>query len=164
MGTAEKVNRITEAKVWVGEIPLYARYTVGIAGERFFREIKDNARIMGTKCPHCKILYVPARLYCERCFSELEEWVEVPPRGEVHTFTVLHMDLEENPLEKPIILAFVKLDGADGGIVHYLGEVEPDEVYIGMRVEAVFKPAEERKGEIADIKYFRPTGGEYAGI
>jgi uncharacterized OB-fold protein len=164
MATLEKVERITEIKAWRGEIPLYGRYTVGIAGERFFREIKDNARIMGTKCPRCGILYVPARLYCERCFSKLEEWVEVPPRGEVHTFTILHLDLEENHLEKPQILAFVKLEGADGGLVHYLGEVEPEEVYIGMRVEAVFRPKEERRGEITDIKYFRPIGGDYAGI
>jgi uncharacterized OB-fold protein len=28
-----------------------------------------------------------------------------------------------------------------------------------MRVEAVFKPKEERRGEITDIKYFRPIGG-----
>ncbi|MCS7285654.1 MAG: Zn-ribbon domain-containing OB-fold protein [Anaerolineae bacterium] len=164
MATTEKVKRISDIRTWEGEIPLYARYTVGLAGERFFREIKDNARIMGTKCLRCNILYVPARLYCERCFSGLEEWVEVPPRGEVHTFTVLHQDLEEEPLEKPLILAFVKLEGADGGLVHYLGEVDPGEVYIGMKVEAVFKPAEEREGGITDIKYFRPTGGKYAGI
>ncbi len=164
MSATEKVERITEARVWRGEIPLYARYTAGIAGERFFREIKENARIMGTKCSRCNILYVPARLYCERCFSKLEEWEEVPPRGEVHTFTILHMDLEENPLDKPAIVAFIRLERADGGLVHYLGEVEPDEVYIGMKVEAVFKPPEERKGEITDIRYFRPAGGNYAGI
>ncbi|MEM2446417.1 MAG: Zn-ribbon domain-containing OB-fold protein [Candidatus Bathyarchaeia archaeon] len=159
MAVTEKVEGINKIKAWEGEIPLYARYTLGIAGERFFREIKDNARIMGTKCTRCNILYVPARLYCERCFSKLEDWIEVPPQGEVHTFTILHRDLEDNPLEKPLILAFVKLEGADGGFVHYLGEVEPDEVYIGMKVKAVFKPAEERKGEITDIKYFKPIGG-----
>lgn len=164
MAATEKVERITDVRVWKGEIPLYGRYTAGIAGERFFREIKDNARIMGTKCNRCNILYVPARLYCERCFSKLEDWVEVPSRGEVHTFTILYRDLDENPLERPLILAFVKLEGADGGFVHYLGEVDPDKVYIGMKVEAVFKPAEERKGEITDIKYFRPAGGDYAGI
>jgi uncharacterized OB-fold protein len=50
----------------------------------------------------------------------------------------------------------VKIDHTDGGLVHYLGDVKPDEVYIGMPVEAVFKPKKQRKGSILDIKYFKP--------
>jgi len=37
-----------------------------------------------------------------------------------------------------------------------LGEVELDELYIGLPVEALFKPKKEREGSILDIKYFRP--------
>ncbi len=37
-----------------------------------------------------------------------------------------------------------------------MGEVDPEQVQIGMRVEAVFK--EEREGNIFDIRYFRPIG------
>ncbi len=153
----DKVNIITQAKAWVDRFPLTGRYTYGIAGERFFREIKDNARFMGTRCPTCDLVYVPPRLYCERCFAHLDEWVEVSPVGTVATFTVLHVDLDENPLPEPQIVALVELDGADGGLVHFLGEVEPDDVYTGMPVEAVFKPAEERVGAITDIRYFRPA-------
>ncbi len=153
----DKVNIITQAKAWVDRFPLTGRYTYGIAGERFFREIKDNARFMGTRCPTCDLVYVPPRLYCERCFAHLDEWVEVSPVGTVATFTVLYVDLDENPLSEPQIVALVELDGADGGLVHFLGEVEPDDVYTGMPVEAVFKPAEERVGAITDIRYFRPA-------
>ena len=153
----DKVNIITQAKAWVDRFPLTGRYTYGIAGERFFREIKDNARFMGTRCPTCDLVYVPPRLYCERCFAHLNEWVEVGPVGTVATFTVLHVDLDENPLPEPQIVALVELDGADGGLIHFLGEVEPDDVYTGMPVEAVFKPAEERVGAITDIRYFRPA-------
>jgi len=158
MSVTEKIERITEIKAWRGEMPLTGRYTAGIAGERFFREIKDNARIMGTRCPNCGITYVPARLYCERCFAKLEEWVEVPPTGIVHTFTVVHRNLDDEPLAEPEIIAFIQLDDSDGGLVHRLGEVSPDEVHIGMRVEAVFKPREEREGSILDIKYFKRIG------
>jgi probable rRNA maturation factor len=42
------------------------------------------------------------------------------------------------------------------GILHLLGEVEPKDVEIGMKVEAVWKPAKEREGAITDIRYFRP--------
>ena len=41
--------------------------------------------------------------------------------------------------------------------MHLLGEVEPDEVKIGMKVQAVWKPAKERVGAITDILYFKPV-------
>jgi len=153
----EKVNTNLAAKAWRGEIPLQSLYTVGLAGERFFREIKDNGKLWGTYCPRCDIVYVPAQLFCERCLEELTEWKEVSAEGTVETFTVLHLDLDGNPLPQPQILAFIRLAGADGGLVHFLGEVSPGEVYIGQPVAAVFKPQEEREGSILDIKYFRPA-------
>jgi uncharacterized OB-fold protein len=43
-----------------------------------------------------------------------------------------------------------------GGIMHLLGEVDPQKVKIGMRVQAVWKPPKEREGAITDILYFKP--------
>jgi hypothetical protein len=54
-------------------------------------------------------------------------------------------------------LAYVKLEGANGGLVHYLGEIEPEQVYIGLEVEAAFKDVAEREGSILDVRYFRPV-------
>jgi hypothetical protein len=112
---------------------------------------------MGTRCTACDLVYVPATMFCERCFAELEEWVEVPSQGEVFTFTVLYRDLDEKPLVPPAILAYVKLEGANGGLVHYLGEIEPEQVHIGLAVEAAFKDVAEREGSILDVRYFRPV-------
>lgn len=140
---------------WKGNLPVTSRYTYGLAGERFFRAIKDEGRILGTRCPECDITYVPAVLFCERCMAELTEWVDVGLLGEVHTYTILFEDLDGNPLAQPEIVAFIRL--GDGGLVHRLSGVDPDELYIGMTVEPVFKPAEERTGSILDILYFRPA-------
>lgn len=158
MSLLERIVHPDQTKAWYGEIPIQNRYTMGIAGERFFREIKENARFWGTRCPHCDLIYVPPRLYCERCFAHLEDWVEVPTTGRVHTFTVVHLDLDGNPLPEPRVVAFIQIDGTDGGLVHDLGEVDPEEVCIGMCVEAVFKDPAERRGSITDIRYFRPVG------
>lgn len=157
MAILEKVDKLHQAVAWRGEIPISSRYTAGIAGERFFREIKDHGRILGTRCEACALTYVPATMFCERCFAELGVWVEVPARGKVFTFTELHRNLDDNPLEPPTILAYVKLEGANGGLVHYIGETEENTIYIGMEVEAVFKDADEREGSILDVKYFRPV-------
>ncbi|MNT99078.1 hypothetical protein D3C72_2418330 [compost metagenome] len=61
--------------------------------------------------------------------------------------------LQQMPL--PYVVGLIKLDGADTALVHYLGEVVPEAVKVGMRVRAVL--AEERHGNIWDIRYFRPT-------
>lgn len=140
---------------WRGEMPVVSRYTAGLAGERFFRAVKDEGRILGTRCTQCDRTYVPATIFCERCLGKLEEWVDVGTRGQVHTYTLLYEDLDDARLDTPEIVAFVRL--GNGGLVHRLGEVEAEAVTIGMPVEAVFKPADERDGSILDIVYFRPV-------
>ena len=157
MAILEKVDKLHQATAWRGEMPLMSRYTAGIAGETFFREIKDNARIVGTRCSNCDLVYVPATIFCERCFAELDEWVQVPSQGTVFTYTVLYRDLDNRPLEPPAILAYVKLEESTGGLVHYLGEIDPEDVYVGLEVEPLFKDAAEREGSILDIEYFRPA-------
>lgn len=140
---------------WQGSLPVASRYTYGLAGERFFRALRDEGVILGSRCGRCGITYVPARQFCERCFDELQDWYDVGTRGEVHAFTRLHTNLDGSPLVEPELIAFVRI--ADGGIMHRLGEVDPEMIEIGMAVEAVLKPASERKGSILDIEHFRPT-------
>jgi uncharacterized OB-fold protein len=140
---------------WQGELPVINRYSYGLAGEKFFRLIKDEAQIMGTHCPTCDHTYVPAAAFCERCLSKLDEWVDVGTIGDIVTYTFLHVDLDGSPLEKPEVIAFIRL--GDGGLVHHLGEIEPEQVEIGLLVEAVFKPKSKRIGSIQDIKYFKPA-------
>ncbi len=157
MPILEKVDRLADARAWYGDMPVESLYTAGIAGERFLRAIKDEGRLLGTHCAHCDITYLPPAIYCERCFAELNDWVEVGPGGEVHSFTVMAVGPDGAPLERPVVVAFVQLDGADGGLIHYLSDVDADEVEIGMRVVPVFKPAGERRGSILDITHFKPA-------
>jgi len=145
-------------QAWFGSLPVTSRYTYGLAGERFFRALKDHGTFLGSVCPRCERVYVPAVAFCERCLGSLEEWIDVGTVGEVHTFTVLHVNADGSPKEPAEIIAFVKI--RDGGFVHKLGEVSIEEVFIGMPVEAVLKPAQQREGSISDILYFKPLASE----
>jgi len=155
--TLEKITDAREIRHWPGHMETDYIYTMGIAGERFFNEIKKNGRIMGAKCKKCGVVYVPPRIYCERCFEKPEQWLDVGKRGTVHTYTIAHIDLDGSKLKQPTIYAMVKIEGTDGGLIHKIGEIDPEEVKIGMKVEAVFKPREKREGSITDIKYFKPV-------
>lgn len=138
-----------------GSIEISYEWSAGIAGSRFFQEIRDNKRIMGTKCPKCGRVLVPPRIFCEECFVDVEEWVEVSSKGELVTFGESYLGTDGSKLKEPWIVGIIRLDGADGGLIHYIGEARPEELKIGMRMEAVFN--EERNGNILDIKHFRPS-------
>ena len=142
---------------WIDDFPVVSRYTYGLAGERFFRAIKDEGKIFGTRCSQCDRVYVPGVIFCERCLSELDEWVDVGTVGEIYSFTLLYENYDGSPREEPEIVAFIKF--ADGGLIHRLDERDTEAIEIGMKVEAVFKPKTERVGSILDIAYFRPPKG-----
>jgi uncharacterized OB-fold protein len=93
---------------------------------------------------------------CPACFTEKTEWVDVSDVGTLLSFAVARRQFEAIPKNKkvPVIWGLVKLDGADTAMLHYLDEVKPEELKIGMRVKAVF--SESRKGTIRDISHFKP--------
>ncbi len=145
----------TAPPAWHGELPVSSRYTFGLAGERFFRALKDEGIIYGTHCPKCEWTYVPAALFCERCLAELVEWVDVGTIGKIHTYTLLYKNYDGSPRETPELIAFISL--GDGGIIHRIGGISPEEVEIGLEVQAVFKDENDREGSILDIVYFKPV-------
>ena len=156
MGLVERHSRTTDLTNWRGQIPVNYVYTMGRAGEKFFRGILKG-QLLTTECQTCSVTYLPPRIYCERCFARLEEsYTKVPAQGTVHTFTACHKTLDGSHTDDPILLAMIRIDQTDGGLVHYLGEVKPDAVYVGMPVQAKFKSKKERVGSILDIAYFKP--------
>ncbi len=156
MSLIERLQKTTDVTYWEGQIPMSYIYTVGRAGEVFFREL-INGKILGAKCDACNTIYVPARIFCEKCFARLEgKYLDVGTKGRVYTFTQCYETYEGIRKDEPSIVAVIHIDGTQGFLVHWLGEVDFKDVSIGMPVEAVFKPKKDREGSILDIKYFRP--------
>ena len=153
---ADRVEKLKDADVFVyhGKIYIPNTYTAGAVGSRFLIELRDNKKIMGTKCPACDKVYVPARSVCKYCYAQLDRWVEVSDTGTLVTYTVAGQRNGVQPVDPPIIYGIIQLDGASTSIVHMLSEVDFEKLVIGMRVKAVF--AEKRVGSILDIKYFKP--------
>jgi len=142
----------TTLSAWQDEMPVTNRYTFGVAGERFFRAIKDEGRILGTHCSKCDRVYVPAAIFCERCLGEIDEWVDVGTVGEIVTFTDLFVDYDGSRLDEPKTVAFIRFE--DGGLIHLLVAADSSEIEIGLQAKAIFKPEIEREGSILDISHF----------
>jgi hypothetical protein len=137
-----------------GRLAMPYRYFPGPVATRFFLALRDEARILGIRCPQCRMVYVPPEPTCGRCFSKLEEWVEVGKEGILQGYTITHYSLPVHPAPAPVIYGLIRLDRADTALLHLLGQVDADDLKIGMRVEAVFRM--ERRGNILDIEHFRP--------
>jgi acetyl-CoA C-acetyltransferase len=134
-----------------------ARYEwdTGVAVSRFLDGLRE-ARIVGRECRGCGRVLVPPRMFCERCFRGTDAWVDVEGTGVVETFSICRVAWDMSPLDEPQLPAVISIDGSAGGILHVLGEIAPDDVRVGMAVEAVWRPESERTGSILDIAYFRP--------
>ena len=150
----EKINRAGHPRQVSGDIPIYHRYTLGVAGERFFKAMRDDRQLLASPCPKCRDRLLPPKMYCERCFEETsDDWLRVDGPGYVRSFTVVHKSLDEDPLDPPVIIALVSWEGVRGGLVHRIEGVTPDQVTMGMAVEPEW--AEQRVGALSDISHFR---------
>lgn len=136
-----------------------ARYAwdagIGIGG---YLEGLKQGEIRGRICHGCNRTLVPPRMFCEQCFRPTDAWTTVRDTGTVNTFSLAYITWDMRELIEPDIPAVIDLDGASPGIgiMHKLGDVDPDTVHTGMRVRAVWKPPAERTGSILDIAYWAP--------
>lgn len=140
------------------EVPINLQYefTAGAALTRFLTRIREG-RIIGERCPLCSNVYVPPRGSCSRCGIETAETVELPDTGIIESFTIVHIPLPGNPIKPPFIAANIRLDGADIAFLHLVSEVPNEQVKVGMRVQAVWKPREQWTHTFENISWFKPV-------
>jgi uncharacterized OB-fold protein len=136
-----------------GGMPVAFHYTPGVGNTAFFEALRDRGVLLGSHCSACDFTYLPTRIFCERCFAELEPDTECGPGGTLESFTVGYVGIDGEPLDGPVTIGLVKLDAADTVLMHRLLSYAP--WAIAMRVKAVL--AAERKGSISDIVGFDPT-------
>jgi uncharacterized OB-fold protein len=143
-------------RTWPGEIPLTSLYTTGTGGQIFFHALKAQGKLIATGCRPCEQVYLPARSFCERCFAELTEQVEVKQTGRLISYTLSYVDHDGAPLHRPTALGLVQLEGATTLMLHYLLSADdPTQLKIGCGVETIIKPKAKRIGSILDIEGFR---------
>jgi uncharacterized OB-fold protein len=150
VGAPEPVTKV------VTPVRLEYVYPAGIANTRGLLALQEG-RFIGEEYPDGKV-YVPCRGYSPTSGEAAVGNVELSDKGTVTTFCVVNVPFYGQEMEIPYVCATVLLDGADIGLFHILQEVNPAEVRMGMRVEAVWSDPADRRPAYETIKYFRPTG------
>ena len=133
-------------------------YTPGRALSGYLRAMVGK-RILGERCPATGQVFVPPRGVSPLAGTATSEVVELPDTGYVDSFNITRVPIERRPdLKPPYCSAWIVLDGASVGFMGLVINIAPEEVCIGMRVRAVWKPDEELETSAANILGWEPTG------
>jgi uncharacterized OB-fold protein len=139
--------------------PISLRYTHSASAEesRYLRALADG-KIIGQRCPACGKVYVPPRGACPTCGVPTATDVELPDTGTVTTFCVVNVPFQGQRVPVPYVAAAVLLDGSDIPFQHLILGCAPEDVRMGMRVRAVWKPRERWGTTSENIDHFEPSG------
>ena len=145
----------------------------GVYVNRLFLAMRDDEQLLAVKCPLCKHIFFPPEPVCGMCKIRIEDteenWVQLGNQGTVLDFYKVTGSREVDPSTgwhpkgqtfNPI--GMIRPDGGDEWTLfaHILEEDDTSKLYNGIRVEAVWKPREERKGLMSDIKFWRIVEGQ----
>jgi len=132
-------------------------HTVSPGEDAYLRALAQG-RIIGQRCPVCAKVYLPPRGACPVDGVPTRDEVQLPDTGVVTTFCVVNVPFAGQKIPAPYVAASVLIDGADIAFQHLVLGCAPDQVRMGMRVRAVWKPREEWATGTHNIDHFEPTG------
>ncbi|MFT7623821.1 MAG: putative OB-fold protein [Myxococcota bacterium] len=138
--------------------PTRLEYTVdaGALRNAFLTDLK-NGKLWGDRCTDTGSVYFPPRGISPTSGKVMTERVPVSEIGTVTTFSVIRVPFEGQLLTPPYACAHIVLDGSDTTLLHIVGGCDVNDVRMGMRVQAVWRPPEERGPSLENIHYFAPT-------
>jgi hypothetical protein len=127
---------------------------------RYWRTTKQRYELTGERCEACGTAVFPPRGTCPSCQSGKLTEHEFSGRGEVFSFSNVHVAPQGYDKFSPYLVALIRL--AEGPLVTaQLTDVDAGDVYVGMPVEMVTRMLRE-DGERGMLVYgfkFRPAWG-----
>ena len=153
--------RVTAApgpvEVMLAPVELEYLYSAGQSASRFLRAMAEG-KLLGQRCPVDGRVYFPTRGSCPQHGVVIDgEPVELADRGTLVTYSIVRVPSANIPLELPYVAAQVLLDGANTVLMHLL-KCKLEDVHMGLRVKAFWKPREQWTTSVGNILYFEPSG------
>ena len=112
---------------------------MGVA--RFWREIPQRYNIIGNKCEECGQVFFPPRESCPKCrrksMGKIKE-IRLAGKGEIVTYSIIHVGPEEFEDQVPYPIAVIQLDEGSR-ITAQIVDCDINDVKIGMKVESTFR-------------------------
>jgi len=154
---AESIEPVEPIAVMTTPVTLDVQHSAWSQETRYLHALKEG-RLVGQRCPVCRKVYIPPRGACPVDGVPTEEEVELPDTGTVTTFCIVNVPFLGQRIKPPYVAAYVLLDGADIAFLHLILDCPAEDVRMGLRVRAVWKPREEWEFGLQNVTHFRPTG------
>ena len=152
-------GRVTLDPVTGIVVPIELDYLYAASPEEsLFYSALAEGRLIGQRCPTCGKVYIPPRSACPVDGTPTAEEVPLPDTGTVTTFCIVNVPFLGQRITPPYVSAYILLDGADIAFLHLILDIPAEEVRMGMRVKAVWKPRDEWGTTIENISHFAPSG------
>jgi len=103
--------------------------------EQFYSYIHQK-KLVGGKCRKCGKIHLPPRPLCDNCFSEDFDWVEIPEKGRLLTYTVIHVAPPQFQKMAPYAVGIVELE--NGLKIPGIIRVPQEQIKIGMSLTIDF--------------------------
>ena len=133
-------------------------YTPGRSLSHYLRAMAEK-RIVGDRCSDSGQVFVPPKGVSPLSGKPTAELVELPDTGYVDSFNITRVPIKTRPdLSPPYCSAWIVLDGASVGFMGLVINIAPEDVRIGMRVKAVWKPDDELEMSATNVLGWEPTG------
>jgi uncharacterized OB-fold protein len=163
--TGDAVTPLTDPAEAIAEMPysmtLDYEHAYGPYYGRMFDELASARRIVGSKCPSCLNVLVPARGNCDACFVPTAQLMDVADTGTILGFSVIHLEFVGQKRKPPYVYAEINLDGTATRLIHNVGGFDitraEELLDIGTRVRALWKDVTPGSGTLDDIEYFEPV-------
>ncbi len=112
---------------------------------RYWRQIPQRYNLIGNQCGSCNKVFFPPREscpYCRRKSIENMRSYKLSGKGEVITYTIIHVGPENFEEQVPYPVAIIKMDEGPQ-VTGQIVDCDLKEVKIGMRVETTFRRIQE---------------------
>lgn len=124
-----------------------------------WRKYKERYRLLGMKCDTCGSIRFPKGNVCPNCrrLGKIKP-IQLSGKGKVYSYTVIRSAPEGFEVFTPYAIAVVELEEGVR-ITSQVVDCKPEDVQIGMPVEACFRKIREegKEGVICYGFKFRPT-------
>lgn len=121
---------------------------------RFWREIPQRYNLLGNRCGSCDKVYFPPREACPYCrrksIGKMMD-LKLSGKGEILSYTIIHVGPEDFEEQVPYPIAIIKLEEGPC-VTAQIVDCDIDDVKIGMKVESTFRRIQE-DGYVGAIYY-----------
>ncbi|MEM2385552.1 MAG: Zn-ribbon domain-containing OB-fold protein [Candidatus Bathyarchaeia archaeon] len=111
--------------------------------EQFYRNI-GHGKLVGGKCRKCGKIHLPPRPLCDNCLSADFEWVELPQKGKLITYTIIHVAPPQFQSIAPYAVGIIQLENGVNlpGIIR---DTPLDKIEIGMPLKIEFEEVQQNQ-------------------